>query len=201
MIQVKNQRSKICALAISEDFALYLIYRISYGVCVEYWEHRKKYHYYAEVICLAKKFAPFALSVIDVGSRDVPLVTELNWIPNKWAIDLDITPQFPGVRGINGDFLNFIPSNPFDLVLCLQVLEHLEQPEIFTQKLLRSGKTIIISVPFEWPKEFCKWHKQDPIDEKKLFSWTHFPSKEKLIIEDAGLSRLIAVFDGFSILA
>jgi hypothetical protein len=161
-----------------------------------YWQRRRHMQYYAEVIRLARAHAPDARTVLDVGARDTPVVVDLDWIPSKTAIDFEIEPQVPGVIGIKGDFMAFHPAKPFDLVLCLQVLEHLESPALFARKLLETGATVIISVPHLWPEGFCLEHLQDPIDEQKLLRWTGRPPVDKAIVIDDRLGRFIGVFKG-----
>jgi hypothetical protein len=101
----------------------------------------------------------------------------------------------PGVNSIKADFMTYKIDQRFDLVLCLQVLEHLSDPIPFCQKLLSAGRWVIISVPYKWRKGLCRYHKQDPIDESKLLSWSGQEPKTSAIVIDNGLRRLIAVFD------
>ncbi len=89
--------------------------------------------------------------------------------------------------------MDYRPETYFDLVLCLQVLEHLDNPDAFAQKLLNAGRTVIISVPYRWPQGYCKTHKQDPVDEAKLERWTQRKPVETQIVTN-GKERLIAVY-------
>lgn len=41
------------------------------------------------------------------------------------------------------------PDQSFDLILCLEVLEHLEEPEKAVKEIKRVGKKFIISIPWE----------------------------------------------------
>lgn len=160
-----------------------------------YWESRKAFRYYAEVIRMARTYAKHANSVLDVGPHDTPFVAELTWIRQKTAIDLYHLPQIKGVHGLRGDFLQFEPATRFDLVLCLQVLEHLDDPTPFARKLLQTGTTVIVSVPYMWPKGFCEWHVQDPVNETKILTWMGREWLEHSIVEDGdGLRRLVAVY-------
>ncbi|WP_299413460.1 hypothetical protein [Acaryochloris sp. IP29b_bin.148] len=161
----------------------------------DYWEKRKTLDYYKKVIKLAKKHSPEAQSVIDVGTHISQTITRLDWIPDKTAIDLKHLPEIPGARNIQCDFMTFKPEQRYDLVLCLQVLEHLDCPELFTDKLLKIGKKVIISVPYKWPEGQCQYHVQDPVDEDKLLSWTHKSWIEMAIAHDRA-KRMVAVFDG-----
>ena len=161
-----------------------------------YWNTRKNLHYYVDVVRLARQHAGDARSVIDVGPRDTPFVLQLDWIPSRTALDIDFAPTIPDTTNIQADFLQYQPVEKFDLVLCLQVLEHLDDPRTFAQKLFATGKTVILSVPYMWPLGFCEYHLQDPIDEAKILSWTGRPFVDKSIVTDDGLRRIIGVFAG-----
>jgi hypothetical protein len=170
--------------------------RLMPGQEAAYWQRRQHMAYYREVIRLARVHAPNAKTVLDVGAHDTPVVTQLDWIESRIAIDFEVEPKLPGVTGIKGDFLAFQPEQPFDLVLCLQVLEHLDDPRRFAQKLFDTGRVVIVSVPYQWPQGFCLEHPQDPIDEQKLMGWTQQAPIEKAIVTDDRLARFIGVFKG-----
>jgi hypothetical protein len=161
----------------------------------DYWERRKTMRYYAEVLRLARKHAPTAQSVLDVGPNGTPLVCELDWIPSKTVIDL-ISQPIPGATCLKGNFLQFQPQQAFDLVLCLQVLEHIVPAGQFAQKLLAAGRLVIVSVPYRWPAGSCRHHVQDPVDEDKLRGWMEQPFLEHRVIRDGARERLIAVLQG-----
>lgn len=161
----------------------------------DYWQRRKSMRYYAEVLRLARCYAPAAESVLDVGPNGTPLVCELDWIPSKTAIDL-VSRPIPGTTCLQGNFLKYRPARPFDLVLCLQVLEHIRPAGEFAQKLLATGRLVIVSVPYRWPVGACKYHVQDPVDEDKLRGWLQQPFLDHCIIRDDGRERLIAVVAG-----
>jgi hypothetical protein len=161
-----------------------------------YWARRQHMQYYREVIRLAREHASNARTVLDVGAHDTPVVTQLDWIASRTAIDFEVQPELPGVVGIKGDFLTFEPEQPYDLVLCLQVLEHLDDPRRFAQKLFDTGRVVIISVPYQWPAGFCLEHLQDPIDEAKLVGWTEQAPIDRAIVTDDRLARIVGVFKG-----
>jgi len=161
----------------------------------EYWQKRRTWRYYGEVIRLARRLAPQAQTVLDVGPNGTPLVCELDWIPAKTAVDL-ARHQIPGVTCVQQDFLAYRPERPFDLVLCLQVLEHIGPAAQFAQKLLATGRLVIVSVPYRWKAGSCRHHVQDPVDEDKLVGWMKRPFLEHAIIRDSARERLIAVFAG-----
>jgi hypothetical protein len=170
--------------------------KLDHSQLSSYWAERKDYRYYRKIIEFAKEYAPHAGTVIDVGPRDTPFLDAIDWVPSKTAIDLQCLPSITDAITLQGDFMQFEPERQFDLVFCLQVLEHLTDPKSFARKLLRTGRVVIISVPYNWTEDQCEWHLQDPIDEAKLLSWTEKQWLKKVTVEDNGVERLIAVFEG-----
>ena len=163
-------------------------------IAVSYWEARRHMRYYRQVLEFAQRHAPAGGSVIDVGGRDCEYIAWFDWFQRKVVLDLKPPPPQPGVETVAGEFLAWQPAEPFDLVLCLQVLEHLVDPAPFCRKLLRSGHVVIISVPYRWPQGSCKYHVQDPVDEGKLLAWAGQPVVEQAIARDGTRERLVAVF-------
>jgi hypothetical protein len=159
-----------------------------------YWKARRELRYYGEVVRLAREHAPAGGSALDVGANDTEVLDRLGWFDRRVALDVDQIPPRPGVETVVADFEQFKPNERFDLVLCLQVLEHLDRPRPFARKLLAAGRTTIISVPHEWPGWVTEEHVHDPVDESKLRAWTGYDPTETAIIEDLGMERLIAAY-------
>jgi 2-polyprenyl-3-methyl-5-hydroxy-6-metoxy-1,4-benzoquinol methylase len=159
-----------------------------------YWDTRRDLRYYREVVQLARAHVPAGGSVLDVGANETEVLERLDWFERRVALDADEIPERAGVEIVVGDFNEFEPEAEFDLVLCLQVLEHLDRPAPFARKLLAAGGTAIISVPHEWPGWVTEEHVQDPVDESKLRGWTGRDPIETSIVEDLGMERLIAVY-------
>jgi hypothetical protein len=163
---------------------------------VTYWQQRQHMRYYAQVLDCARRHAPGGGSVLDVGGRDCVYVAWFDWFQRKVVLDLKPPPPQPGVETVTGDFLAWQPDVRFDLVLCLQVLEHLADPKPFCRKLLATGRIVIVSVPYRWPQGLCRYHLQDPVDEAKLLGWAGQHALELSTALDGQRARLIAVFDG-----
>lgn len=162
-----------------------------------YWKTRKDLLYYGEVLRLARKHCPGARSVVDIGSMASPFILKFDWIPDKTSLDLRVTGRLRGCRCLKADFMSHRFTRSFDLVLCLQVLEHLEAPAPFARKLLATGRTVIISVPYKWPRGLDPNHVQDPVDEAKLLEWTGRPWLEHVVARELnGVERLIVVVPG-----
>ena len=160
-----------------------------------YWEQRSHLAYYREVARLARRYVPAGQAVLDVGARDTEVLLALDWFPRRVALDLRPGPSLPGVERVVSDFRAWGPPIRFDLVLCLQVLEHLEDPAAFIRKLRDTGDLLILSVPYRWPQGQQPGHIHDPIDEEKLFRWAGETPLETRIVMDEH-ERLIAVFGG-----
>ncbi len=165
----------------------------------DYWEQRKHFQYYRTALKLCYDAAFDARSVLDVGCYNTPFLEWLGWIPIKVAIDRLEMAEMPGVQKIRGDFLRWSANleTPFDLVLCLQVLEHLPEPHAFAQGLLAAcaeDGVVIVSVPYKWPAGSCVHHCQDPVDIPKLESWFDRSLKVAAVTTDEGMERVVAVF-------
>ena len=119
-----------------------------------------------------------------------------DWFETKQVIDLKQPASMLGVISIAGDFMSFPIPRKFNLVLCLQVLEHLSEPRPFCQKLFSAGQWLIISVPYKWSQGQCIYHKQDPVDEAKLETWTNRVPIASCIVTDNDHRRLISIYQG-----
>ncbi len=157
------------------------------------WEKRSRLNYYADVARLAREHEPSGRQVLEVGPGRSDMLQRLDWFERRVALDLRYAPHRRGIENVIVDFLAYRPDAFFDLVLCLEVLEHVEDPETFARKLLATGRTVIVSVPYRWPAGSCPTHKQDPVDETKLRLWTGREPLTTRIVAD-GAERLIAVY-------
>jgi SAM-dependent methyltransferase len=162
-----------------------------------YWGQRQHFQYYKEVERLARMYAPTGGSVLDVGAADTELLHRLNWFAHRVALDRRPPCPSPNVERVVSDFMDYRPSTRFDLVLCLQVLEHLEDPEAFARKLLATGRRVIISVPYRWPAGLSPNHVHDPVDEAMLNRWAGRTPVETHVVRDER-ERLVAVFQGMA---
>lgn len=159
-----------------------------------YWKRRREFNYYAEAVRLARAHAPSGRSVLDVGANETEVISELDWFERRVVLDRVYVAPRPGVETVTIDFMRYQPPAAFDLVLCLQVLEHVTDPAAFAKKLLATGRTVIVSVPHAWPAGLVADHLHDPIDEHRLRSWTGREPAEVSVVEDLGKERLLAVY-------
>jgi hypothetical protein len=162
-------------------------------IAKDYWQARNQFKYYQEALRLCRAYSAGASSVLEVGPHNTTFLDWLDWIPRKVAIDQAFKPVIHGAENIRGDFMSWETGEIFDLTVCLQVLEHIEDATAFAQKLLACSRALIVSVPYKWRAGGCQWHCQDPVDLEKLVSWFgRYPSEHVVVRDEA--ERLIAVF-------
>ena len=163
-----------------------------------YSNERKNLKYYSECLSLIEeiKLSCDINSIIDIGGRRGSFLLKTG-IPEKTA--LDIRPRKPSskdVKLITEDFLDWVPDKEYDIALCMQTLEHIEEDRLidFTRRLFTFANHLIITVPYRWDKNFCKYHIHDPINKEKLHNWTGKAADKYTVVNDRGLRRLIAYY-------
>ena len=163
----------------------------------QYWRKRKDLVYLHVVRTLMDGLAISASSAIDIGSNGCPYIT---WLPDhvsKASLDLRRPYVGDGVESIKANFLKWDPPHRYDLVMCLQVLEHVPDVVPFCKKLLDISNVLVVSVPYKWPKNHSLNHIHDPVDEKKMRQWFGFEPNFSYVATEviSKTSRLIQVFD------
>ena len=171
-----------------------------------YWERREHLQYYRIVHEYAKKYCQNGSTLLDVGGGVGKGCRYLEWYNQYERTSVELLSrgkELEGVRVINADFLDWEVDQEYDLVLCLQVLEHVARPFAFARKLKECGKLIIVSVPYRWSPEQCEHHWHDPVDGQKLRSWMKLDPVETAISAQSKLNpgersicnlRLVAVY-------
>ena len=127
--------------------------------------------YYSYVRYFVRVVGAQARSLIDIGSHGADYVTWFDWIPSLTSLDLNRPYVGEGVKSVKSDFFKWTPPEKYDIGLCLQVLEHLDRPDLFLKKIFSVCRHAIISVPYEWPEGSSVYHVQDPVDLDKLAKW------------------------------
>ena len=165
----------------------------------QYWEERKDILYYQVARVLVERIGKKARSIIDVGSAGCPYVDWFDFIPHRASVDLKRPYEAPGVHSFTGDFLAWEPDRHYDIVTCMQVLEHVPPAREFAQKLLSIGNVVVVSVPYKWPKGKTKSHVHDPVDEAKMLDWFGREPNFSYICTEvlAPVDRLIQVYERF----
>jgi len=157
-----------------------------------YYNERKDFKYYKKVkeVLNSLHFS----SIIDVGCRKSPMMAGLGDNVYKAMLDIQEIPPMDDIHMIQADFYKWKPDRTYDVALCLQVLEHLDKPKEFAEKLLEVGKTVVISVPYKWKKGSCKYHTQDPVDKSKIKGWLGREPDEQHVVKDKDRERIICVY-------
>lgn len=163
----------------------------------KYWEARKDILYYQVVRTITSHIGRKAGSIVDIGSAGCPYLDWFSSIPVRTSLDLKRPYVAPGVTSHTGDFLTWVPDRRYNIVTCLQVLEHVPDASSFAKRLLALGDTIVVSVPYKWPAGKTKTHVHDPVDEAKLLDWFgRLPNFEYVCREvKAPVERIIHVYE------
>lgn len=160
-----------------------------------YWNARRQMIYYQALYQFVCVVGRNAQSLIDIGTASAQYVEWFHWIPNRHILDFRIPKKPEGVTCIEADFLIYDPLQKFDVVLCLQVLEHVPDPAAFCAKLKSIARKLLLSVPYKWLGN-SPGHIHDPVDEQKLENWMGIkPNNSQIVTEPFRESRLIAYYD------
>ncbi len=163
-----------------------------------YWRTRFDLLYYQYVYFICRVVGREATTALDVGSRGIPTLEWVSWADERVSVDLEFPYTSEQVRGVKADFLSFAAERRFDLVTCLQVLEHVPDAQRFARKLLEVSRHLVVSVPHNWRGK-VPGHVHDPVDLEKLCGWMGRSPNFHIVVTEPFLNRnnerLIAYFD------
>ena len=145
-------------------------------------------------------------SLLDVGSGVSRGVDWLKALPHFDRTSLELEDKGKRLKGVEmqfGDFQKWDDSRSFEYVVCMQVLEHTDDPEEFAAKLFRRAtKQVVISIPYMWPQDAGRQHKWNNLTEDNLRQWVGVaPVFSQIIRERNGtkdgnpIRRLIEVYE------
>lgn len=122
------------------------------------------------------------LKVLDVGSRDVNGTYD-SALSDRWEFTgADIVPG-PHVHMLQpGPYTIPAPDCEYNLVICGQVLEHVDRPWRLVPEMARVlalGGLMILAAPWQWPPH------DHPCD-----YWRLLPGAMDVLIRDAGVDRV-----------
>ena len=164
-----------------------------------YWRKRESLLYYQYLRQILDFMAIPGATMVDVGSGNSPYLDWFDWASYRLSVDIQSPYQSNKVEAVTADILKYRFATRYDFCLCLQVLEHLKEPEPFARRLFEIGKITIISVPYKWPRGLVKWHAQDPVDRERLRNWTGRSADYEIIVEEPMKARchqrLISIYD------
>lgn len=162
-----------------------------------YWNDRLDMMYYRYVDFIVRTVGADAQRMIDIGTAQCPYLEWFDWIPFRVSFDLETPYRSDTVKGVKGNFLDHKFQKRFDILTCLQVMEHVPEPRKFARKLLQTADTVVVSVPYEWGAGVVPGHVNDPVSKKSLKEWFgRWPNYSVIVAEPfRSPKRLIAVFD------
>lgn len=149
-----------------------------------YWASRSEMLYYHCVETFLAAFAHDAENIIDIGSGQAGYLERIDWIPERYTLDRAPPYESQAVKGIHCNFFEFKPDRKYEVALCLQVLEHIDDAKSFAAHLFEVADRVIISVPYQWPEGASPHHVQDPVDEAKLREWTGREPSHLVIVSE-----------------
>lgn len=178
----------------------------------EYSKNRKDHQYYRDAWCALRFFGGGARSVVDVGSSVPPFLLSADWIPERELV----SKYFPGGErpcgksthcmlqdGIEAhiqDFYQWKPQKTYDVAISMQVVEHVWNPSRFMHKLMKTGRTVVVTVPYRWEDDKMKFHKQHKITLDDMRKWAGKKELHFHVSQDQGggkySQRLLMVFKG-----
>lgn len=170
-----------------------------------YWKNREKALIYSYTKDMAKHYAPWAKSAIDVGCFISPVICELDWIEHRFSNDISEIKEWDSVDDVmflQGDFRNIdakalVDTPKFDLVISHQTIEHIDDAQGFAQSLCAQGRRVICSTSYEVEYGLVPGHVQDPISLDKFTSW-FLPRKPlSILIERTGDDRFASILGVF----
>lgn len=178
---------------------------------------RENLFYYDVALAHMLIFGRRATSAIEIGCVKPAFVRWATWIPGQKTCVAPYHAQYrprdehslnpvrddaanDDVEYVLADFLE-MPINgseSFDLCVCMQVLEHVPQPDDFLRKMLNTGlcKVVTISVPYRWKDCGSKCsHVTHMIDETVVSRWSGGREPVlKSIVRDGDATRLVITY-------
>jgi hypothetical protein len=120
---------------------------------IAYYKKRIKKEYITTVIAKVNGYEN-CTSVMDVGGGPVGVLFQLPKYKTRILVDpcnlLFFGGDVKNLTYIQEDFLT-AHIQPCDVVLCLQVIEHIEDKKKFAEKLYQhTQKYLIVSIPYMW---------------------------------------------------
>ena len=163
---------------------------------LDYWNERCELLYYRAVLNCVRIVGHDAQSLIDVGSAGCGYLGWYGWIPDVVSLDMWDYYPLPGVRYVKADFLKWTPDKRYDVVTCLQVMEHVDDAGTFARKLLDLGSYVLVSLPYKWEAGRVKSHVHDPVDQEKIGQWFgRSPDYATIVQEIFGVERILCLYN------
>lgn len=150
----------------------------------DYWSRRRGLEYYKQATDWVKEHTLAGDSVIDIGGGVTTGCRYLAWLPEHERTSVELRwgdYELDGVRVIESRFEDWEPDKKYDIAICLQCAEHVEDPWSFIQKIRSISDKMILSLPYKWGADQEAGHLHDPIDDVDILRWVgREPTASKL---------------------
>jgi len=148
---------------------------------------RRRWCYFGKAIEMARRLRP--RRVLEIGPWSFPL------FPAGDTLDMrdDYHPTYQHDAGATPWP---VPTKAYDLIIALQVWEHLEgRQQAAFEELRRCARYAILSVPYLW--KLHPGHSHAGIDDARMFEWTDGfkPAEQILVARPRRRRRKIYLFD------
>lgn len=140
------------------------------------------YHYIDYMMRILAKDAKSLLNI--TNSSDDEYTQLYEWIPKKTTLTFPLMHPSINKEIIESDFFNMEANKRYDFVTCTQVIEHIQDVEIFIKKLFEIGDQILISVPYKVEADLYSENIHGPIDVVKLTEWIGSEPDYYIIVEE-----------------
>jgi SAM-dependent methyltransferase len=168
-----------------------------------YWRKRKEFSYYCKIqdICSEALINNENYSIIDFGCANTELIFNLK-CNKKFLLDKKncynkkqkTIIEEKNIKFLEQSIYDIKFKNEFDICLCLQALEHLENPKKAFELIHQASKKYtIISLPYKWQTGNPKGHRHININEQLIKKWTGIEPDESFIIKDTRV-RIINIY-------
>mmetsp|Transcript_103433 Transcript_103433/g.297187 ORF Transcript_103433/g.297187 Transcript_103433/m.297187 type:complete len:335 (-) Transcript_103433:187-1191(-) len=156
----------------------------------------KKLKYHNLLRCLIQQVAQCPLSIVEVGSAMPPLVEMLPDFKKRTVIvqnspGLDKPKadrakqrlEASGIHVVTSTFEQWpLPKAKYDVALASQVIEHVKDPSAFLQRMLKVGRLVVVSAPYDWGK--APGHVTNHIKLKHLHAWANRTCDAFLVVSE-----------------
>ena len=168
-----------------------------------YWNKRQHFLYYKKIVEICSKILEGNenYSIIDFGCKNTEVIFDLKCdkkflldIKNKYKRYQKLKIAKKNIIFIEKSIYDIDYTNQFDICICLQTLEHLENPERAFQIIHKASKKYtIISLPYKW-RSGTKGHIHHNIDEQLIKEWTKLDPIQSYLTKDETSERIINVY-------
>lgn len=164
-----------------------------------YWSERGHLEYYATALQYVREFGGPPGTLLDVGGGVQFGARYLQQLPDWRRTSVELPSErggrLDGVELVQADFLSWKPTRRYDVVLCLQTLEHVPDAAAFARKLFDSAvRLVVLSVPCQWPAGADPSHVHDPVTAQKLRDWTSCDPHASAIVDTPPRQRVVCVY-------